>query len=133
MRTCVRLPRSTGRAAFSSAPSLAKATGQDDLNGSQYENYTAAAQVYDGIRHVGGVEVILGAWLSGVHKPLHQQDVLDIGCGTGNYVASVAPHVGSLTCIRNIHIFSSLLTRPSTNFSPDFGSLNIDFLDKTCL
>ena len=31
--------------------------------------------------------------------PLHKQAVLDIGCGTGNYAAAVAPHVGSLTCM----------------------------------
>jgi len=89
------------RRAFSSAPSgLAKASGQDSERGSNYENYTAAAQVYDGIRHAGGTEVILGSFANGgTGKPLHQQDVLDIGCGTGNYAAAVAPHIGSLTCM----------------------------------
>ena len=80
----------SSRRAFSSAPSLAKASGQDSERGSNYENYTAAAQVYDGIRHAGGTEVILGAFANGgTGKPLHQQDVLDIGCGTGNYAAAV--------------------------------------------
>jgi ubiquinone/menaquinone biosynthesis C-methylase UbiE len=87
-------------ASHSSAPPLATASGQDDNNGSRYENYSEAAQVYDGIRYAGGVEVTLGAWSGGSHsKPLHEQDVLDIGCGTGNYAAAVAPHVGSLTCM----------------------------------
>ena len=31
--------------------------------------------------------------------PLHKQKVLDIGCGTGNYAAAIAPHVGTLTCM----------------------------------
>ena len=31
--------------------------------------------------------------------PLHEQKVLDIGCGTGNYAAAIATHVGTLTCM----------------------------------
>jgi len=81
------------------APKIARATGQDNEDGSVYENYHEASQVYDTIRHPGGAEVILGAWAAGSGLPLHKQAVLDIGCGTGNYAAAVAPHVGSLTCM----------------------------------
>mmetsp|Transcript_20011 Transcript_20011/g.41064 ORF Transcript_20011/g.41064 Transcript_20011/m.41064 type:complete len:318 (+) Transcript_20011:129-1082(+) len=79
---------------------MSKAAGQAMSDGSSYENYHEAARVYDGIRHAGGYEVILGAWAAGgTGVPLHKQRVLDIGCGTGNYAAAVAPHVGSLTCM----------------------------------
>jgi hypothetical protein len=62
----------------------AKAEGQADVDGSRYENYHEAAQIYDGIRHAGGSEVILGAFASGGSGvPLHQQAILDVGCGTG--------------------------------------------------
>ena len=83
-----------------SKPLLAKADGQADGHGSVYENYDEAAQIYDGIRHAGGVEVILGAFAAGATgTPLHEQKALDIGCGTGNYAAAIASHVGSLTCL----------------------------------
>ena len=79
----------------------AKAAGQSDADGSRFENYHEAAQVYDQIRYAGGVEVTLGAWAAGGSSsgtPLHRQRVLDVGCGTGNYAAAVAPHVGQVDC-----------------------------------
>ena len=58
------------------------------------------SQVYDGIRHPGGHEVILGAFAMGglTGRPLHEQRVLDMGCGTGNYACAVAPHVHTMVC-----------------------------------
>jgi ubiquinone/menaquinone biosynthesis C-methylase UbiE len=109
LRKCgaAALSRGAARAAapFSSAADdgrdWAKAAGQSDADGSRFENYHEAAQVYDQIRYAGGVEVTLGAWAAGGSSggtPLHRQRVLDVGCGTGNYAAAVAPHVGTVDC-----------------------------------
>lgn len=68
----------TGRCLASDAKvKLAKADGQDRKDGSSYENYNAASKIYDGIRHAGGHEVILGAFVGGDQtKPLHKQHVV---------------------------------------------------------
>lgn len=62
---------------------------------SSYENYDRAAAGYDGTRWPIGVEIILGC-LAQAPRPLHEQAVLDAGCGTGNYAQALLRHVGRI-------------------------------------
>ena len=52
---------------------------------SEYKDYTKASRNYDKTRKAYGLEIILGH-LSSLTKPLHEQTILDAGCGTGNYI-----------------------------------------------
>ena len=61
---------------------------------SQYEQYDVTSDSYDRTRQPVGLEVVLGALLLGP-RPLAAQRVLELGCGTGNYLAAVADHVGA--------------------------------------
>ena len=62
---------------------------------SQYANYTVASEGYDKTRIPVGVDTILDC-LQRTGVPLGEQTVLDAGCGTGNYLQALRPHLGSL-------------------------------------
>jgi ubiquinone/menaquinone biosynthesis C-methylase UbiE len=62
---------------------------------SQFENYTKTSENYDLTREPIGLEVILGVLASG-NPSLTEQQVLDAGCGTGNYVTALADNVARL-------------------------------------
>lgn len=61
-----------------------------------YEDYDRSSNFYDKTRSALGVEVILGV-LAATGRPLAAHSALDVGCGTGNYLAALAPHLGALT------------------------------------
>jgi ubiquinone/menaquinone biosynthesis C-methylase UbiE len=62
---------------------------------SQYESYSTASVDYDNTRVSVGVETILGM-LTRTNVPLGSQSVLEAGCGTGNYLQALRPHLGNL-------------------------------------
>lgn len=62
---------------------------------SQYANYTFTSEEYDTTRVAVGVDTILGC-LARCGVPLGEQAVLEAGCGTGNYLQALHPHLGSL-------------------------------------
>ncbi len=62
---------------------------------SEYANYTLASEVYDTTRIPVGVDTILSC-LARTGVPLREQTVLEAGCGTGNYLQALRPHLGSL-------------------------------------
>ncbi len=62
---------------------------------SRFENYTRASRNYDRTRQPIGREIVLGALALGPRPPARQR-VLDAGCGTGNYLAALAPRVGEM-------------------------------------
>lgn len=66
---------------------------------STFADYSSVASVYDGTRKAESFEIWLGALMR--HAPAHIHDVrlLDAGCGTGNYSAALAPHIGRLNGI----------------------------------
>jgi len=62
---------------------------------SQFNNYTIASEDYDKTRIPVGVDTILGC-LERTGVPLGEQALLEAGCGTGNYLQALRPHLGSL-------------------------------------
>ena len=65
---------------------------------STYETYAQVADSYDGMRVPVGAEIILGH-LSLVERPLGEIELLDAGCGTGNYTRALAGRVGRITAV----------------------------------
>jgi len=61
----------------------------------EYCPYTKTSKNYDETRQPLGVDVALGSMCLN-SKPLRQQDVLDIGCGTGTFLDVVKDKVGSI-------------------------------------
>jgi ubiquinone/menaquinone biosynthesis C-methylase UbiE len=65
---------------------------------STYEDYADASDHYDSTRVPVGIEIILGN-LALVPVPLDEVHLLDAGCGTGSFAATLAPHVGRLSLL----------------------------------
>lgn len=63
------------------------------LNAQEFENYTVISQQYDSTRQPIGLDIILQT-LKKLPISLQECTVLDAGCGTGNYLCSLAEHVG---------------------------------------
>ena len=61
----------------------------------EYEDYHETSKSYDETRHPVAVEVVLGCFAM-ASRPLHEQIILDGGCGTGNYIAAVKDKVGTV-------------------------------------
>ncbi len=66
---------------------------------STFADYSAAAAVYDNTRKAEAFEIWLGALMRHAPVALDRVRLLDAGCGTGNYSAALAPHVGRLNGI----------------------------------
>ena len=82
---------------------------------SQYANYTVASDDYDKTRAAVGVETILNS-LARTDIPLGNQTVLEAGCGTGNYLEALCPHLGSLA---GIDFSQGMLSQARTKLSED--------------
>ena len=60
---------------------------------SRFEDYAATSQHYDQTRIPAGVEIIFGC-LATLDCPFDRMQVLDAGCGTGNYSQALLKHAG---------------------------------------
>ena len=60
----------------------------------EYENYSVTSHSYDTTRQPIGLEIILGCFAATNTRPLHEQIILDAGCGTGNYLQAIHHKVG---------------------------------------
>ena len=79
---------------FATAPAV-----DEDLD-MEYEDYTSTSQVYDNTRVPIGMESLAEALLragEGVGKAVDELQLLDTGCGTGNYIHAISPQVGACT------------------------------------
>ena len=65
---------------------------------STYERYAEVAGSYDVMRIPVGAEIILGH-LGLAERPLHEIELLDAGCGTGNYTRALAGRVGRIAAL----------------------------------
>ncbi len=90
---------------------------------SNYEDYSTTADGYDGTRAAFGHEVILGM-LCAAPGALHKRVLLDAGCGTGNYSAALAPHVGR---IEAVDVNSQMLAVARAKLADQTGPTQINF------
>ena len=82
---------------------------------SQYANYSLASGDYDKTRISVGVDTILGC-LAQTDVPLREQAVLEAGCGTGNYLQALHPHVGRLV---GVDFSEGMLAQARTKLGED--------------
>ena len=82
---------------------------------SKYANYTVASDDYDKTRAAVGVDTIL-ACLARTAVRLGDQTVLETGCGTGNYLEALRPH---LACLAGIDFSEGMLAQARTKLSED--------------
>jgi len=61
----------------------------------EYCPYTETSKEYDGTRAPLGLDIALGNMVLN-DKPIDQQDLLDVGCGTGTFLKAVAGKLGSV-------------------------------------
>jgi ubiquinone/menaquinone biosynthesis C-methylase UbiE len=66
------------------------------LKSTSYENYSETSKVYDGTRQPSSGHLLLGL-LAAHGGQLQNQAVLDLGCGTANYLLTLWGRVGSYT------------------------------------
>ncbi|MFT5686516.1 MAG: ubiquinone/menaquinone biosynthesis C-methylase UbiE, partial [Myxococcota bacterium] len=64
---------------------------------SSYENYSEVSRIYDHMRRPVGVQQTLN-WLSRL-APAETLEILDAGCGTGQFSEVLLPHVRALQCV----------------------------------
>ena len=64
---------------------------------SSYENYTEVSRIYDRMRRPVGIQQTL-SWLSRI-APADTLEILDSGCGTGQFSEALLPHVRILQCV----------------------------------
>jgi ubiquinone/menaquinone biosynthesis C-methylase UbiE len=63
----------------------------------EYENYDKTSEVYDNMRRCVGLESLESAMQMAsdrLKKPVSELVVLDVGCGTGNYLKWISDKVG---------------------------------------
>lgn len=89
-----------------------------------FVNYMDASKSYDSARDPLGCDIILGAMaMANTGVPLHEQHLLDEGCGTGNYIGKLIDKVGTVT----MQDFSEgMLEKARTKFKGDPKVKSID-------
>ena len=73
-------------------------TSKRSRSEAEYEDYDTTSQTYDTVRRCVGLDALERALLrssEGVGKPLSELQLLDTGCGTGNYIAAVKDRLAS--------------------------------------
>lgn len=67
-----------------------------------YEDYTKASKSYDDFRVSFGMDIILGSLARyAKDKPLSSLNILEAGCGTGNFTEELCSYVGHVTAVDN--------------------------------
>jgi len=64
---------------------------------SKYENYDAISENYDKTRTAVGIEIVLG-YIAALNKDRESLQILDAGCGTGNYALELSRHYPHIWC-----------------------------------
>ncbi|QIN80119.1 methyltransferase domain-containing protein [Rubrobacter marinus] len=69
---------------------------------SSYEDYTRKSGNYDKTRRPVGTEISVGCFAhagASLGTPLDRMEILDAGCGTGNYSLAMLDHVGRVAAV----------------------------------
>lgn len=77
---------------------MAAATPKRNRSEAEYENYDATSQTYDTVRRCIGLDSLeraLQLSSKGVGKDVSELQLLDVGCGTGNYIAAIKRRLAS--------------------------------------
>ena len=82
---------------------------------SQYANYAVASENYDKTRASVGVDTILRC-LTRTNVPLGDQTLLEAGCGTGNYLEALRPHLG---CLAGMDFSEGMLAQARAKLGED--------------
>jgi ubiquinone/menaquinone biosynthesis C-methylase UbiE len=64
---------------------------------SRYENYDVISENYDRTRTAVGIEIVIG-YISSLKKDRQKLQILDAGCGTGNYSLELKKHFPHVWC-----------------------------------
>ncbi|WMY75966.1 methyltransferase domain-containing protein [Buttiauxella selenatireducens] len=64
---------------------------------SKYENYDVISENYDKTRTAVGIEIVLG-YIATLNKKWQELQILDAGCGTGNYALELKKHYPHVWC-----------------------------------
>ncbi|WP_157830794.1 class I SAM-dependent methyltransferase [Aeromonas sobria] len=64
---------------------------------SKYEDYDAISENYDNTRTAVGIEIVLG-YIAVQNKERQSLQILDAGCGTGNYALELKKHYPNVWC-----------------------------------
>merc|ERR1711959_23667 len=99
MNSCSRAVRSVGTfRAFSSTVRPATTTVTFKHADMEYEDYTHTSTTYDSVRAPIGLNSLRSAFgmaSANLAVPVENMRVLDVGCGTGNYIDAIKDSVGS--------------------------------------
>lgn len=69
---------------------------------SSYEDYTRKSENYDKTRRPVGTEISVGCFAqtgASLGTPMDRMEILDAGCGTGNYSLAMLDHVGRIEAV----------------------------------
>lgn len=75
------------------------ANAHDAMTGSSYENYSETSKTYDAYRLPISLDLFRNAFgevAARMSKPASALDLLDAGCGSGNYLSAVKGDVGTI-------------------------------------
>jgi len=81
---------------------------------SSYERYAETAAHYDRTRRAVGIEAILGFFHRALRSPA-TATLLEVGCGTGNYLAALEPHFERLA---GLDLEPAMLERAAAKLEP---------------
>jgi len=68
------------------------------IQNTDFENYNETSQTYDELRHPIGLSSLRDAFKyvsDNLKIPVNELKMLDVGCGTGNYINAIKAEVGT--------------------------------------
>lgn len=79
-----------------------KTSVEEETRISSYEDYTRKSENYDKTRRPVGTEISVGCFAhagASLGTSLERMEILDAGCGTGNYSLAMLDHVGRIEAV----------------------------------
>jgi ubiquinone/menaquinone biosynthesis C-methylase UbiE len=89
------------------------------MNQVEFENYHETSKRYDKTRTPIGIEILLGCFAS-TPRALTEQRILDVGCGTGNYLNALK---GKIKRLHGLELNEGMLAQAQKKFQNDSNVL----------